>query len=310
MRKRTKEDFIKRAIEVHGNKFDYSLVEYVRSIINVSIKCNRCNSIFSQRPANHLMGRGCTNCAIKSSSLKRSSNIEEFIEKAISVHGFQYEYDETTYITAKLKIKIKCKIHGEFLQTPGQHLSGRGCPECGDIKMGEAHKSSLGYFLNKSKETHGDVYDYSSIDFRGDHIKVDIVCKIHGIFSQMPYAHTRGSGCPQCAAHAYNSSNLEKEWLDFISLSEEKRQASIRINGKLFKLDGFDPDTNTIYEFYGDYWHGNPKVFDENDINPSNYKPYKTLYQETFNREESLKEAGYKIISIWESDWKKISNSK
>jgi hypothetical protein len=77
------------------------------------------------------------------------------------------------------------------------------------------------------------------------------------------------------------------------------------LQNKHFKLDGYDSKTNTVYEFNGDYWHGNPKKYNWNDINKINKKTFLELYLDTLNKEQLLINAGYNIISIWESDYKK-----
>jgi hypothetical protein len=77
-------------------------------------------------------------------------------------------------------------------------------------------------------------------------------------------------------------------------------------NIKYYQVDGFDPETNTIYEFNGDYWHGNPVKYNPEDINEINHKTFSELYKETLIKKEILENAGYKVVSIWESEWKKI----
>jgi hypothetical protein len=69
-------------------------------------------------------------------------------------------------------------------------------------------------------------------------------------------------------------------------------------------VDGFDSETNTVYEFYGDYYHGNPKIYKKDDVNPTTKCSYGLLYENTQKREQDLKNAGYNVISVWESDWK------
>ena len=98
-------------------------------------------------------------------------------------------------------------------------------------------------------------------------------------------------------------------WLDHLNVPNDKlhREVKITVKSKVFYVDGFDPKTNTIYEFNGDYWHGNPKRYKSNDINPSVKKTFGELYKITINKEKQLKKLGFKIVSIWESDWDKLS---
>ena len=117
------EDFIAKAREIHGDKYDYSKVEYVNSITNVCIICPE-HGEFWQRPNVHLRGGGCPKCVGK------NGTTEEFIAKAKKVHGDKYDYSKVVYEYATKKVCIICPEHGEFWQTPSDHLLGRGCPNC------------------------------------------------------------------------------------------------------------------------------------------------------------------------------------
>ena len=76
-----------------------------------------------------------------------------------------------------------------------------------------------------------------------------------------------------------------------------------KIPNTRYRVDGYHKDTNTVYEFYGDYFHGNPNVHDSNHYNKLVYKTMGELYQKTIDRENTIKELGYNIISIWYSDY-------
>ena len=90
----------------------------------------------------------------------------------------------------------------------------------------------------------------------------------------------------------------------------DHREVRIQIGKKHFIVDGFDPITRTIFEFNGDSWHGNPAIFNHNDTNPKTKKTYGELYQSTLIREKMLRDAGYTVISIWESDFDKMQIEK
>jgi len=77
----------------------------------------------------------------------------------------------------------------------------------------------------------------------------------------------------------------------------------IKINNKIIKFDGYDNKTNTVFEFYGNLWHGNPEIYNKNDINPINKKKFGDLYKKTIERENIIKNAGYNLITIWEKDF-------
>ena len=124
-KKYTIESFIKKANEVHKNKYDYSLVNYIGANICVKIKCTFDNYIFEQTPGNHLVGKGCPKCS------GRLMDTNSFIEKAKSIHKEKFDYSKVIYINTGTKVIIYCNsCKKEFLQTPRNHLSGQGCPKC------------------------------------------------------------------------------------------------------------------------------------------------------------------------------------
>lgn len=118
---------------------------------------------------------------------------EEFIEKAICVHGYRFDYSLSYYIRSVDKIKIICKEHGEFEQTPNSHLSGSICGKC----YGN-NRPTLSEFIEKAKIVHGEIYDYSLVNYINNVTKIKIICKIHGEFDQVPSTHLRGCDCPKC----------------------------------------------------------------------------------------------------------------
>ena len=80
------------------------------------------------------------------------------------------------------------------------------------------------------------------------------------------------------------------------------RQCKIEINGRKIQVDGFDSETNTIYEYYGDFWHGNPNIYKSEEVNPINKKSYGVLYENTMKREKLIKNDGYNLITQWETN--------
>jgi hypothetical protein len=123
------DEFIKKAKQIHSDKYDYLLTEYSGSNHKVKINCSF-HGVFEQRASNHLSGKGCLKCYNES---KLSDDLE-FIEKAIEKHGNKYDYSNLKYINDKTKVKIICPNHGEFEQKPSNHLMGQGCPICRESK--------------------------------------------------------------------------------------------------------------------------------------------------------------------------------
>ncbi len=130
-RRITKEDFIERAKLQHGDTYDYSIVAFKNTKDKIKIICKR-HGIFLQDIHNHQKGVGCPKCANEARSKQNSSNTEEFIEKAVRVHGDKFNYDLVDYKDSQSKVDIICKKHRLFKQSPSNHMQGKGCPKCAD----------------------------------------------------------------------------------------------------------------------------------------------------------------------------------
>jgi len=126
----TTEEFIEKAQKIHGNKYDYSKVEYIDAKIKVCIVCPT-HGMFWQTPDAHLSGEDCPKCVHR--SYKYST--EEFIEIAKKIHGDKYDYSKVEYINRRTPICIICPIHGEFWQKPQEHFKGHGCPICNESRL-------------------------------------------------------------------------------------------------------------------------------------------------------------------------------
>ena len=121
--RKTSNHFINQAKNIHGNKYDYSKVNYINSSTKVCVICPE-HGEFNILPQNHLLGQGCPKCAGKHLSTK------EIINKFKNVHGNKYDYSKVEYSKMHEKVLIICPEHGEFWQTPSKHISGQGCPKC------------------------------------------------------------------------------------------------------------------------------------------------------------------------------------
>jgi len=131
-------------------------------------------------------------------------------------------------------------------------------------------------------------------------VQVEIICSVHGIFNQTPDNHLHGKGCPKCVS---GISKRSQQWLDSLNIPDDVKHREVRgLVGK-YIVDGYDPLTKTVYEFYGDYWHGNPDSFEGSVINPSVGKSYGELYQRTIIRREAFRAAGFTVVEIWENAW-------
>lgn len=140
--KSNNERFINSAKKVHGDKYDYSLVNYMGSKTKIQIICNE-HGVFEQRPTRHLSGDGCPKCM---GGVKISQ--DEFINRARELHGDKYDYSLVKYINSQIKVKIICPEHGVFEMKPNNHLSGQSCPQCKSKSFGE--KQILKWLTNNT----------------------------------------------------------------------------------------------------------------------------------------------------------------
>ena len=200
-RKLTTETFIEKARKVHGNKYDYSKVNYINSHTKVCIICPE-HGEFWQTPNCHLNGENCPKCVHR--SYKKTT--EEFIKEARKIHDNKYDYSKVNYINNDTKVCIICPEHGEFWQKPSNHLMGQGCYKCGKINMAKKQKLTTEKFIKLSQQIHGNKYDYSKIGYKDVNTKVCIICPEHGEFLQLPNCHYLGMGCPKCGRIISNDS--------------------------------------------------------------------------------------------------------
>ena len=139
---------------------------------------------------------------------------ESFIEEARRVHGDKYDYSKVEYKGTDVKVCIICPKHGEFWQTPKNHLYGRGCLKCyGHYKL------TTEEFIEKLKKLYGDKYDYSYVEYNGSYKKVHLVCPIHGDFWIEPNRLMQGQGCHKCGIKMAQMKNRMKLYKKGLFLS-------------------------------------------------------------------------------------------
>lgn len=303
-------EFIKRAIEIHDNKYDYSKVIYENIRTKIIIIC-KIHGEFEQRPNSHINNnKGCLKC----NNDKYRSNNENFIEKAIKIHSNKYDYSLVNYLNNKTKVKIICSIHGTFEQIPKSHLnSNRGCLKCSFNVIGDHLRSNKEEFIKKAIKVNGNNYDYSLVNYINNHTHINILCINHNInFKQTPQKHLEGhNGCPKCNTCGYSKKQIR--WLDFLSkyhninIQHALNDKEFLIPTTRYRADGYCKETNTIYEFHGSLYHGDPKIYNQTDINPITKTTFGELYEKTLKKEGQIKELGYNLIVIWENDWDKLN---
>ena len=195
MRRLTTSEFIERASKIHQNLYNYDKVEYVNGTTPVCIIDPEYGE-FWQKPQNHLAGKGNPQRGRDKVRKLNAPCLETFVRKAQEVHGDLYDYSKVVYKGNKRKVLIIDPDYGEFWQTPSDHLSGNGNPERGLVSRADKRRHTLDEFISKAKEIHGDLYDYSLVDYINSNTKVLIIDPEFGEFWQTPASHLTGRGNP------------------------------------------------------------------------------------------------------------------
>lgn len=217
--KRTFEDFLKRAVEVHGDKYIYDENSYECNTKKVRIYCKIHDLWFEQLPCNHFKGCGCPKCG-KNYRMSTDEFISTIKKRRKSNNIL---FDKVVYVNNHTPVTITCKIHGDFDILPSSLTDFIECPECQKERLHNSYSKTTRQFIEEAKKIHGDKYDYSKTSYKTCHDKVLITCKEHGDFYQLPNVHLRGSGCPKCGSiKAWDKRNDRINTEKFISRSVEK----------------------------------------------------------------------------------------
>ncbi len=139
---------------------------------------------------------------------------QHFIARANVVHNNKYDYSKTVYVGSQKKLTVTCPIHGDFSITPNNHLSSKqGCQKCS-----KRHHYTQAEFIQLAHSIHYGKYDYSLVQYVNNKIKVDIICPVHGVFSQLPATHTcKKGGCRRCASEQYSGQYHKKDTNWFVT---------------------------------------------------------------------------------------------
>lgn len=294
----TTEEFIIRANKIQGNKYDYSKVEYVDYNTKVCIICPE-HGEFYQTPNKHLLGQGCPKCG----NTKKLS-LTEFIERSRKIHGNKYDYSKARYVNNGTKVCIICPIHGEFWQTPHNHLIGRGCNKCKNNKISVSETKTTEKFVLEARKVHGDKYDYSKTEYLSAKDKVCIVCPEHGDFWQEASSHISGCGCPKCN---HIISKAETEIAEYVrSLYDGEVITNCRnMLAEHKELDIYIPSLKVAFEYDGMIWHSDRYRVDANyhlkkteECANKGIKLYHIFEYEWINRQEIVKDKIKHIIGV------------
>lgn len=258
-RGQTTEDFIAKAIAIHGDTYDYSQTVYTGMKNKVKIGCKQGHGVFEQIAASHILGggKGCDVCG----GTKRIS-FDKFVVMARQKHGDKYIYDPHDFASdtkdhhGKKWLTIECIKHGKFNQRMGRHLTGDGCFECSKEQRAEVRRTSFEDFVEKANKVHNGIYKY--VGFVGtfknvDATKIEAVCSSHGNFVQSVHSHLAGNGCAKCSLS--KGERKIREWLDDKKVEYEiqKKFDACRNTetNRHLKFDFFVPKFNALIEYDG-----------------------------------------------------------
>lgn len=287
-------NFLEKCFSIHGEKYDYSFVKYINARKKVKILC-KLHGFFEQTPDNHLRNHGCPKCN-GGTKLKK----EDFIKKSENKHGKLYSYQEVNYKNSKTKVIIHCKNHGNFLQTPSEHLSGSGCPKCGKEKIKQKKTLTIEKFLQKANLKHNNKYDYSLIkDIKSSKNKISIICKVHGIFNQRLNAHLRGNRCPKCKISIGEEKIMNFLIKNSIEYTFQKRFKECR-DIRPLPFDFYLPKFNVCIEYDGkQHFKLNPQIDSLESFNDRKRK-------DNIKNEFCKKENNPKLVRVNYKDINKI----
>lgn len=283
----TTEEFIKKAKKIHGNKYDYSKVNYTKALEEVEIICSKHGSFF-QVASYHLSGNGCLRCSLDRVSYNKDIILKKFLE----VHGEKYSYEWVSHfkLRSPKKVKIFCKKCNDFFfQELRNHIRGHGCSMCQINLLADLNRVPFEKFKEKAENKYSNKYNYFEKDYKDSQSLISIYCKSCGkFFKSLVYYHLLGKECPRCVTKIGGRKVLDL--IDFL----DDHNVNYEINhypdflktkkGKGKELDFYFPDKNIAFEINGVYWHS------------ERFKSKKYHLEKQFKCEEN----GVKLIHIFE----------
>lgn len=309
----TSADFLEKAKKLFNELYTYALddndiIKLRKDKIEITCTMHKCKFLCS--PFLHLAGKKCPECVSDDvrAKLTKTVNKDEFVDRASALYP-HCEYDllpNADLLPVNKKIAIHCRTHETvFLQTPNSHLKSVKCPQCVTKTRSDSliKRMETSDFIAAASKTFRNRYDYSLVQDSNVSMrsKVQVKCRKHGIFLVTPHAHlTKMTGCPSCS---HNVSNLETLWLDSLGIPHENRNVKIDLISRACNVDGYDPSTNTVYQFHGDFWHGHPTLYDSQSIHPKCKVSYGELYNKTCQTDQQIIEAGFTLVVMWEHEF-------
>lgn len=260
--------------------------------------CSKCGHKWKARIVDRVNGRGCLSCA--GQIVNNSNRLSTLTPKSILDWDYKKNIKRPENYTFKSNKHVWWKCSQCDFKWKGSvaSYSISGCRKCS------------GYVPNKTNDISSNTFlmeffngEDPSLIHRGSGKDVSWKCKKCGyVWEMSPHTFSGYRGCPKCDSGS-RVSKMALMWI--LEIDEDAiPEQRILVDDKYIYVDGYNYDTGTIYEFFGDYWHGNPKVYNGNEINQTNKIRFGTLYDKTKTRVDRIRKNGYNIVYIWEKEWK------
>lgn len=293
-------DLLTEFRKVHGDYYSYGEFPATgRGFI--SIRCPS-HGEFSQRITSHLGGQGCPECGKLQACHNRRVTFAEFISRVPESFRGKFTYYPEEWVGMETKIRVTCPEHGDIYVMPYSFCgSSYGCKKCGINAAGLDRRTPDSDYIGRYVETG---YPYTPVEIVRDSVarktRIVLECNDHGKFTKGITKALEGSGCPKCK-RSKQSSALEDKWLDGLGISSLVKQHRL-VEDSTQVVDGYDPVTNTVYQFHGDFWHGNPKYFNPDEKNPKTKVSFGAAYEKTQEISNHIQSLGYQLVEVWQSD--------
>lgn len=176
----------------------------------------------------------------------------QFIKKAQDLHDHKYSYDEVEYVNNSTKVKIGCPVHGFFWKQPNNHLTGQGCTHCGNARAGRKLARTTESFIRDSVALHGEIFDYSKVDYVRNSEYLEIRCLRHDLwFKQQGATHLKYNGCPSCKSEKLRAASMNSTE-DFVRSARERHGGTYDYSKVEYK--SFREKVEIVCKVHGSFW--------------------------------------------------------
>lgn len=184
-------------------RYDHSRAVYKGAKQVVEIVCREHGSFWQQAYV-HQKGSGCPKCSTLLNGESQRQTRDGFILLANKAHSYLYDYSLVVYKNSTTKVDIVCSLHGVFSMLPLNHLRGQKCPACAQEARTDGQRTTQQDFLHKCSKLKKENLSFEQAYYVDDKTKVNVTCKVHGIYSVVPSNLLQGQGCPKCMKCGYN----------------------------------------------------------------------------------------------------------